>query len=39
MKEAKAYSGNKVQLVKDTLYINNEKYICGQNNAAVKVVY
>ena len=39
MKAAKANSENKVRLVKDTLYINNEKYICGQNNAPVKVVY
>ena len=39
MKAAKVNPENKVRLVKDTLYINNEKYICGQNNAPVKVVY
>ena len=39
MKAAKSDPENKVRLVKDTLYINKEKYVCGQNNVPVKVVY
>ena len=39
MKSAKANPDNKVRLVKDTLYINNEKFICGENNIPVKVAY
>ena len=39
MKAAKNTPGNKVRLVKDTLYINDEKFVCGQDNVPVKVVY
>ena len=31
MKAAKNNPDNRVRMVKDTLYINNEKFICGQN--------
>ena len=37
MKAAKSNQQNRVKLVKDTLYINNEKFICGQNDMPVKV--
>ena len=39
MKHAKQNKDNKVRLVKDTLYINNEKYICGRNDQPVRVEY
>ncbi|MEW8546900.1 MAG: hypothetical protein AB2693_25580, partial [Candidatus Thiodiazotropha sp.] len=37
MKAAKNNQENRVKLVKDTLYINNEKFICGQNDIPIKV--
>lgn len=39
MKAAKTDQNNHVKMVKDTLYINSEKYVCGQNDIPVKVVY
>ena len=39
MKHAKQNKDNNVRLVKDTLYINNEKYICGRNDQPVRVEY
>lgn len=39
MKSAKSNQDNRVKMVKDTLYINNEKFVCGQNDIPVKVVY
>lgn len=39
MKAAKTDQNNHVRMVKDTLFINSEKYICGQNDTPVKVVY
>lgn len=37
MKSAKQNSENKVRMVKDTLYINNNKYKCGPNDTPVLV--
>ena len=39
MKAAKSNTQNRVRMVNDTLYINNEKIICGPDNTLVKVVY
>ena len=39
MKVAKSNPQHRVRMVKDTLYINNEKSICGPDNTPVKVVY
>ena len=36
MKAAKNNPDNRVRMVKDVLYINNEKFICGQNSIPVK---
>lgn len=39
MKHAKQNKDKKVRMVKDTLYINNEKYICSRNDQPVRVEY
>ena len=37
MKTAKLDKDNKVKMVRDTLYINNDKYKCGPNNRPVLI--
>ena len=37
MKTAKQNNENKVKMVKDTLYINNVKYVCGPDNRPIAV--